>query len=162
MLVAVLLALATTTQADAPAQEPLPQIADIRIALISHWIQISSSGYALHDYAVRNIDCTPVPLSKEYQSAETDNKLILTDSGVLQARCSYDYAPLPMRQVHFDTIPVLKETPKPLSEKQLRRIPEERWTRQERQFVRFARRMCMMMSRTPLPGECDDYWAIIL
>ena len=125
MFVAMLIALVTITQTNTTAAEPLPQIKDIRFALVDYWVRISSSGYGLHDYAVRNVICLPIPLSKESEELQKGNDPFhFTDPAKSQARCSYDFAPLPVRKVRNRSALAFKKMRKPLTAKQLRHIKE--------------------------------------
>ncbi len=163
MLAAILFVLAANIQSEAANADPMPLAEDIRSALIQRWVRVSSSGYALHDYAVRNVICKTIPLASEFQQPQKDeDPFHFSDPALSQAACSYDYAPLPIKRKRIGLAPAFKKTPKPLTEKQLRRIKVNHWMRQERQFVRFGRKVCMMMSRSPQGNECDDYWAVVL
>ncbi len=163
MLAAILFILAANIQGDTSTSDPIPQAEDIRSALIQRWARVSSSGYILHDYAIRNVICKAIPLASEFKQTQKDNDPFhIADPARSQVICSYDYARLPIKTKRIGSPSPFKKMPKPLTEKQLRRIKESQWTREERQFVRFARKVCMMMSRTPQGDECDDYWAAVI
>ena len=169
MLAAMLLVFAANTNmlalvvAENPSEAgPAPQAEDIRFALTNNWIKISSSGMMIHDFAIRNIMCNAMPLADEYQQAKPDNPFVIADTALSQAKCSYEFAVIPLKNKPSDKISSFRKPPKPISEKEIRRIKENRWMTNERQFVRFNRKVCLMMSRTPLPGECDDYWEVVL
>jgi hypothetical protein len=167
MLAAILLVFAATSQATAPTTAiavtllPVPQPNDVRLAMIDHWVKISSTGYTFNDYAIRNLVCVAAPLPTDYQQAKANMPTIMTDMALSQAKCSYEYATMPMRKKKARSGPIWR-APAPHSEKQIRRIPQDRWMKEERVLIRFNRKACLMMSRTPQPGECDDYWAISL
>jgi hypothetical protein len=169
MLAATLLILAENTNmlASADAENPAvagpaPQAEDIRFALANNRIKISSSGMMIHDFAIRNIVCDAMPLADEYQQAKPDNPFIIADTALSQAKCSYEFAVIPLKNKPSDKISSFRKPAKPISAKEIRRIKENRWMTNERQFVRFNRKVCLMMSRTPMPGEYDDYWEVVL
>jgi hypothetical protein len=167
MLAAILLVFAAASQATAsptgiaaPAL-PVPQPNDVRLAMIDHWVRISSTGYTFNDYAIRNLVCVAAQLPTDYEQAKSGIPETMTDTALSQAICSYEYATMPMRKKKARSGPIWR-APTPHSEKQIKRIPKDRWMKEERVLIRFNRKACLMMSRTPEPGECDDYWAIQL
>jgi hypothetical protein len=167
MLAAILLVFAAISQATPPPAEieapalPVPQPNDVRVAMHINWVRISSTGYTFNDYAIRNLVCVAIPLPADDQQATTDNLNMMADMSLSQAKCSYEYATIPMRRKKGRSGPVWRGLPS-LSEEQIKRIPQKRWMSEEKLFTRFNRNICQMMSRTPQPGECDDYWTIQL
>jgi hypothetical protein len=160
-----LITLAVVLQASiVPAETvSVPQAPDIGSALSDHWVRISSTGMSLHDYIVRGVRCVPVSLDQKYTEPAKDNPLdTMTDKAVSQVRCSYQYATKISRKADFSKLPRMKRKPRLYSAHEIARIPEKLWRQEERDFVRLSRTPCLYMSRTPLPGECDDYWAVLL
>jgi hypothetical protein len=144
----------------AQSAAPMPQAHDIQGALTDRWIKISSTGFVLHDYAVRNVRCVAIPVQPSINSDDTPKSLYsMSDKPVSQVRCSYDYASQRKRNARKQ---IVKHKPRIFTERELKRIPAHMWFYEEREFLRISRTACLYMSRTPNPGECDDYWAAIL
>jgi hypothetical protein len=163
MISAVLLALLVQSpSAPISAAEPLPQIPDIQRALADNWIRISSSGMVVHDYAVRNLICSPSTLPPQPEVEEKDKLILLmSDKPVAQVRCSYDYAKV-LQKSRSSKKRFIKPAARYFSDQELNRIPKQAWTHDERDLVRVSRTACRYMGRTPRDGECNDYWVIRL
>ncbi len=153
--------LVTTAEPAAPPAITLPEIPDIQFALEGHWIKISSSGYSFHDYAIRNLDCVNVPLVKDDKDPAKDGPFDkFADKPVAQAKCAFEVATVEKRKTKRNKSATFGIKPRQFSEREIKRIPENRWRREEREFVRVSRTVCQYMGRTPSVGECDDYWAV--
>ncbi len=155
--------LALMLQASTTPIEPIskPQAPDIQSALSDHWVMISSTGISLSDYIVRNVRCVSAPLDQKYAEPAKDNTLKrVADIAVSQVSCSYEYATIISLKSRLSKPPRIKPKSKQHSQREISRIPEKLWQQGERNFVRISRTSCLYMSRTPNPGECDDYWAV--
>jgi hypothetical protein len=163
MILAVLLALQAPDPVATTVQEPMPQVADVQYALASHWVMISSSGLMFHDYAVRNLTCTTIPLTLPNQATPNNNDLFssMSDQAVSKAHCQFEYA------VHTKYWKKSKKVrfgrnlnSKPLSKHQLNRISAKKWNVGNYDLVLMTRTACRYMGRTPDPDECNSYWVI--
>jgi hypothetical protein len=160
VLTALILALLLQNSDGVQVTEPMPKASDIQRALTDHWVKISSTGFVLQDYAVRNVKCAAIPLQPSINSDNTPKSLYsMSDKPVSQVKCNYDYASQRRRNAEKRMV---KHKPRIFTERELKRIPANMWFHEEREFVRISRTACLYMSRTPNQGECDDYWAAIL
>jgi hypothetical protein len=164
MMGAIYLALMLHMQHALPAagEQPvrLPQSADIQVALVMDWIMRSSSGFHLHDYAVRNLKCAPVPLEKQEPVPQVQDKFkLFEDVPLAKVHCNFEYAAYPNKDLKRKKRGT-KIVARQLSERALRKISEAQWRSRDTAVYLMSRDVCRLMSRTPEPGECDPYWMI--
>lgn len=146
---------------NAAQSQETPHALDIQSALSDDRIMQSSSGYSFGDIALRNIICTPMPLDKRFLEPAKDLFTVMSDTGVAQARCSYEHVTVFSRKRAKGNTLQFKPPPKMFSEREIALIAKNLWHKSEQQFIRMQRTSCLYMGRIPRPGECDDYWIML-
>jgi hypothetical protein len=158
MLSALLFALMQPNIAAIKPAATFPETADIQFALAMDWIMKSSSGIQFSDYAVRNLECAPVELKKPADGDEASQIWLKPDIPTSYASCRFEYATQTMKKRNID-----RKTHQPhvrrFSKRELKRIPETQWMKEEEVLVKYLRSSCKYRGRAPKPGECT-YWTI--
>ncbi len=165
---AIILALLSSTN----WQDALrPSEAEVQAAMSARWVMISSIGDDNRDYAVRNVTCgKSEPIITEPKAEDSSQpseqsggiaaKILFQRRDIYQftVRCSFEAASVPRRSRKPRKLEFGKGVPRIFSKRALKRIAPSAWQKENHVFVYVSRGHCMLMGRTPEPGECHNWF----